>query len=65
VGSIRNRSKITATIGYAQCFLEVQEEFNNFHAYQHRFTGGKAILNRWKRTEEVPARQRRMLWPNI
>lgn len=55
-GIIRNRLKIAATIDNARCFLEIQKQFGSFNAYLWRFTDDKPVLNRWTRTEEVPAR---------
>ena len=54
-GIIRNRLKIAATIGNAQAFLKVQEEFGTFDAYIWRFVGGRAKQNAWKTHERLPA----------
>jgi DNA-3-methyladenine glycosylase I len=53
-GIIRNRLKIAATIGNAQAFLKIQQEFGSFDAYVWRFVNGKPKQNAWKR--KVPAR---------
>jgi DNA-3-methyladenine glycosylase I len=55
-GIVRNRLKITATIGNAKAFLAVRKEFGTFDAYLWRFVGGKPIQNRWRRMADVPAR---------
>ncbi len=54
-GIIRNRAKINATIGNAQAFLRVQEEFGTFGAYMWGFVGGKPIRNAWQAMSEIPA----------
>ncbi len=55
-GIIRNRLKISATIGNAREFLKVQEEFGSFDAYIWRFVGGKPKLNKWATHKKVPAK---------
>ena len=54
-GIIRNKLKIRSTITNAQKFLEVQQEFGSFDAYIWKFTGGKTIVNQWKKSSQVPA----------
>src|SRR5689334_21865487 len=54
-GIIRNKMKIESTIGNAQAFLKVQEEFGSFDAYIWRFVGGKPKQNAWKSRKQVPA----------
>lgn len=54
-GIIRNQLKIRATINNAQRFMEVQEEFGTFCKYFWDFTGGKPIVNKWKKMGEIPA----------
>ena len=55
-GIVRNRLKIAATIGNAQAFLEVREEFGSFDAYLWGFVGGEPKQNRWRTLSQVPAR---------
>ncbi len=55
-GIVRNRLKIAATIGNAQAFLEVREEFGSFDAYLWDFVGGEPKQNRWRTLSQVPAR---------
>lgn len=55
-GIIRNRPKIAAAIANAKAVLKVQEEFGSFAAYIWDFVGGRTIKNRWKRTDQIPAR---------
>lgn len=55
-GLIRNRAKIAASRVNALAFLKVQEEFGTFDRYMWSFTGGKMLLNRWRRDSDIPAR---------
>ena len=55
-GIVRNRLKISATIGNARELLKVQEEFGSFDSYVWRFVDGKPKQNAWKR--KLPARTR-------
>ena len=55
-GIVRNRLKVTSTVGNAKAFLAVQREFGSFDAYVWRFVGGKPRVNRWVAPREVPAR---------
>src|ERR1700726_3442097 len=40
-GIVRNRAKIESAIKNAKAFLDVQEEFGSFAAYQWRFVDGR------------------------
>ncbi len=53
-GIVRNRQKVEAAVGNARAFLAVQQEFGTFDAYVWPFVGGKPIVNRWKKQQEVP-----------
>ena len=55
-GIVRNRAKIESAIRNAKAFLEVQEEFGSFDAYQWRFVDGRPIQNRWRSVRDIPAR---------
>src|SRR6266702_1792030 len=55
-GIIRNKLKIAATVGNAQAFLKVQEEFGSFDAYVWRFVGGQPKQNAWKSHRRLPAK---------
>jgi len=55
-GIVRNRLKIKSAVTNAQAFLAVQQEFGSFDAYVWRFVGGKPLVNRRRRTGDVPAR---------
>lgn len=55
-GIVRNRLKVAASIGNAQAFLKIQEEFGSFDAYQWRFVDGSPIQNAWKSMSEIPAK---------
>ncbi|HTU37611.1 MAG TPA: DNA-3-methyladenine glycosylase I [Acidimicrobiales bacterium] len=54
-GIIRNRAKVEATVRNAKAFLAVQEEFGSFDAYVWGFVGGRPIVNRWRRIDQLPA----------
>ena len=55
-GIIRNKLKISATIGNAKAFLLIQKEFGSFSEYIWQFTKGKTLVNKWKEQSQVPAR---------
>jgi DNA-3-methyladenine glycosylase I len=55
-GIVRNRLKISATIGNAREFLKVQQEFGSFDAYIWQFVGGEPRLNKWTTHQKVPAK---------
>jgi DNA-3-methyladenine glycosylase I len=55
-GIVRNRLKIKSAVTNARAFLAVQQEFGSFDAYVWRFVGGKPLVNRRRRTGDVPAR---------
>jgi DNA-3-methyladenine glycosylase I len=57
-GIVRNRAKVQAAVSNARRFLEVQEAFGSFDAYQWRFVGGRPKVNRWRRLSQVPATTR-------
>lgn len=54
-GIIRNQLKIRGTIANAIAFIKVQEEFGSFSNYIWKFTGGKPILNNFKKLSEIPS----------
>jgi DNA-3-methyladenine glycosylase I len=54
-GIIRNRAKVEATIRNARAFLAVQKEFGSFDAYLWAFVGGAPKVNKWRRTDQIPA----------
>ena len=51
---VRNRLKVHAALTNAQKFLEIQQEFGSFNAYQWQFVGNKTLQNNWKTLHEVP-----------
>ena len=55
-GIVRNKLKIASAVRNARAFLEVQEEFGSFDAYQWRFVDGRPRQNRFRSRGEVPAR---------
>ena len=54
-GIIRNRLKVRATVGNAQAFLRVQDEFGSFSSYIWAFVGGQPIKNKLEDYKEGPA----------
>ncbi len=54
-GIVRNRAKVEAAVGNARAFIAVQDEFESFDAYLWEFVDGRPKVNRWRRTEQVPA----------
>ncbi|HEU5078042.1 MAG TPA: DNA-3-methyladenine glycosylase I [Opitutaceae bacterium] len=54
-GIVRNRLKLESAVTNAKAFLAVQKEFGSFDAYIWRFVGGKPMINKRRRREDVPA----------
>jgi DNA-3-methyladenine glycosylase I len=54
-GIVRNRLKISATIGNAKAFLAVRAEFGSFDRYIWGFVGGEPKINRWRSSQRLPA----------
>jgi DNA-3-methyladenine glycosylase I len=54
-GIVRNRLKISATIGNAKAFSAVREEFGSFDRYIWGFVGGRPKINRWAGSRKLPA----------
>jgi DNA-3-methyladenine glycosylase I len=57
-GIVRNRLKIESVVKNARAFLEVQEEFGSFAAYQWRFVDGEPLVGRHRTPKDVPPRTR-------
>lgn len=55
-GIIRNRLKISATIGNAKAFLKVKEEFGSFERFIWSFTNGQPVVNYWEESSQIPAK---------
>ena len=55
-GIIRNRLKIESAVRNVKAFLEIQNQFVNFHAYVWGFVGGQPRVNRRRSFGQVPAR---------
>lgn len=53
---VRNQAKIRATVGNAQAFIRVQQEFGSFDAYIWQFTGGTTLMNHPESNADIPAR---------
>lgn len=54
-GIVRNRLKISATVGNARAFLRVREQHGGFDAFVWQFTGGAVKRNAWRAHRQVPA----------
>jgi DNA-3-methyladenine glycosylase I len=54
-GIVRNKLKIRATVGNAQGFLRIQEEFGSFAKFAWDFVGGKPRHNQWHSLSEISA----------
>lgn len=54
-GIIRNKLKINAAVTNAQKFIEIQNEFGSFDKYVWQFVNEKPIVNKFKKTSEIPA----------
>jgi DNA-3-methyladenine glycosylase I len=55
-GIVRNRAKIESAIKNAKAFLDVQDEFGCFDAYQWRFVDGRPVQNRRRAVGDIPSR---------
>ena len=55
-GIVRNRLKVTSTVGNARAFLKVQAEFGSFDAYVWRFVGGSPLVGSRQTLTDLPAR---------
>ncbi len=58
-GIIRNRRKVCSAVSNARAFLEVQEEFGSFAAYQWSWVDGEPIRNSRRSLDEIPAETER------
>ena len=54
-GIVRNRLKLSSTVGNARAFLALQEEFGSFDAYLWRYVDGMPLQNAWRSHSEIPA----------
>ncbi len=53
---VRNRLKIGSTVANAKAFLAIQREFGAFDAFLWDFVGGEPLVNRWRSSNQLPAR---------
>jgi DNA-3-methyladenine glycosylase I len=53
-GIVRNKLKISATVGNAKAFLAVQKEFGSFDKYIWQFVDGKPKKSSWRSLKEIP-----------
>lgn len=54
-GIIRNNLKIRGTVTNAKVFLKIQKEFGSFDKYIWQFVGGKPIVNKHKKMDDLRA----------
>lgn len=54
-GIVRNRQKVAAAISNARAFLALVEEKGSFDAFIWSFVDGEPMVNRWKRSAQLPA----------
>jgi len=40
----------------AKAFLKIQEEYGSFSTFIWEFVGGKPIINKWEKFEDIPAK---------
>jgi DNA-3-methyladenine glycosylase I len=53
-GIVRNRLKLSSTVGNARAFLGIQEEFGSFDLYLWRFVDSVPLQNAWRSHSELP-----------
>ena len=53
-GIIRNKLKVHSAVSNAKAFIEIQKEFGTFDKYIWQFVNNKTIVNKWKKTSELP-----------
>jgi DNA-3-methyladenine glycosylase I len=54
-GIVRNRAKVTSVVDNAQALLRLEREEGDFGAWLWSFVDGRPLVNRWKRTAQLPA----------
>ncbi len=54
-GLVRNRSKITSSVGNARSFLDLAREHGSFARWLWGFVGGSPVVTRRARGEKLPA----------
>jgi DNA-3-methyladenine glycosylase I len=55
-GIVRNRLKVESTVTNARAFLKVQRDAGSFNRFVWDVVGGSPKVNRWRSTQNVPAR---------
>jgi DNA-3-methyladenine glycosylase I len=55
-GIVRNRLKIESAIQNARAFLEIEQAWGSFDGYIWQFVDGLPRVNRWRSSQQVPAR---------
>lgn len=54
-GIVRNRLKVSATIGNARAYLQLLDEGERFEDFLWSFVGNQPVQNLWRTLKEVPA----------
>jgi DNA-3-methyladenine glycosylase I len=54
-GIVRNRLKVESAVSNARAYAEVRDERGSFDDFIWSFVGGRPIVNRWKRSGQIPA----------
>jgi DNA-3-methyladenine glycosylase I len=54
-GIICNRAKVTSAVSNAKAFLDIQSSEGSFDRYLWSFTGGKTVVNKWRKIGDIPA----------
>jgi DNA-3-methyladenine glycosylase I len=55
-GIVRNKLKVECAVSNARAFLALRERRGSFDAFLWSFVGGEPIVNRWKRSDQIPPR---------
>jgi DNA-3-methyladenine glycosylase I len=54
-GIVRNRLKIESAVNNARAILALREQGTSLDAFLWQFVNGKPLVNRWRRTSQIPA----------
>jgi DNA-3-methyladenine glycosylase I len=54
-GIVRNRQKVESAVSNAKAFVKLEDELGSFDQFIWSFVGGAPIVNKWKRTSQIPA----------
>ena len=53
-GIVRNRAKIEGSVRNARGYLDIMETEGSFSRFLWQFTEGQPVVNRWRKTTEIP-----------